>query len=364
MLYYVATGAPASRAAAGDEGKAVFHLRVTNTNAKYNHKSVVIKWRLLDVQPNRQMREVVPWQSIQTERLEDESSRVAKLTLARETLRAAYNPDYPLTRLEVEYHWRERFVTRGDTHYNRTGLDFWLMAPIEYLFGRRKQLSTSDVPLNDAAKHKDRFWIPLNGVEFTAELSQPVTFQLELSTALRQDATAAKTATKSTSKSTTTTETTAKTFSLSVSGEASQGSTVSGKVAVLDVGLQEMFKIGGSLGYSKTTTDTTSTTVAREFAEALTYSKSYGQTVSSTSRLTVTVSPPQEPVPRGTGDKPGKTVSGKGGVGLYLYPMVAFYEVPYVRFEGVNELGQATRRTEGTVVVPFITGWRLTTRKD
>jgi hypothetical protein len=71
------------------------------------------------------------------------------------------------------------------------------------------------------------------------------------------------------------------------------------------------------------------------------------------------------PQPRGTGgsSEPRVRSVGIGSVGVYLYPLVAFFEVPYVRFEGVNAMGQATRRTEGRVAVPFVTEWGLTSHR-
>lgn len=362
-LYYLVTGAPKSKAIAGDEGKAIFHLRVKNTNAKYNHQGVVIKWRVVKFDSNRVARVVSGWQKFRGPDLEDETSRVIKLSLNRSTLRAAYDSDEPLTRLEVEYHWRERFFTAGDPYYNKTGLDFWLMSPIEFRLGSKTRAG-QDIPLNDRAKHKDKFWIPLSGVEFTPELKENVTFQLEVSTQLREESTAEKTTAKKTTTTVTQATTTENTFSASLNGEISKGSTLKASVDIFELGLSEMFKLGGSVGYQRKTTDMTSTAVAKEFSESLRLSKSYGRTIGTTLRTTVTISRPEVPVPRGTGKKEPKPVAGFGGVGLYLYPVIAFFEVPYVKYANANRFGQATHRAEGSVLVPFVTGWRITTRKD
>jgi subtilisin family serine protease len=362
-LYYVVTGAPRSKAAAGDEGKGIFRLKVRNTNAKYNFQGVVIKWRVVKFDASRVARVIRPWKSFRGADLEDESSRIIPLSLSRDTLVAAYDSEEPLTRLEIEYHWRERFFTSGDPFYNKTGLDFMLMAPIEFLLSRKKRVGP-DIPLNDRAKHKDAFWVSLSGVEFTPELKEPVTFQLEVTTSLREEETAEKITAKKTTTTTAVSKSTASTISASLTGEISKGSSLSAKVDIFELGLSEMFKLGGSLGYSRTTTDTTSTSVAKEFAQSLRLSKTYGSTIGTTLRTTVTISRPEVPVPRGTGRKEPKPVPGYGGVGLYLYPVVAFFEVPYVKYADVNRLGQATRRVEGKVVVPFVTGWRITTRKD
>lgn len=101
QVFYVVSGAPASVASIGDEGKAIFYLRVSNTNSVYNHQDVTTKYRVLDVLPNRQFREVMPWRAFSGPNLEDESSRVIKLSLHSQTLLEAYNSESPLTRLEV-----------------------------------------------------------------------------------------------------------------------------------------------------------------------------------------------------------------------------------------------------------------------
>jgi hypothetical protein len=364
QVFYVVTGAPASVARVGDEGKAIFHLRVRNTNSVYNHQNVSIKHRVLNVLPNRQFREVKPWRQFSTSDLEDESSRVIPLSLISQTLLEAYNPDSPLTRLEVEYHWRETWE-KAQKHYNRTGLDFMLVAPIEYLFSRKQRLTTRDVELNDPAQHKADYWLPVGRVDFTADIRQPVTIQFDVTSSVSSSATGQQTASSGQTRSTTRSSTVSNTFSVQLSGEASQGGSAKASIDVLELGVQEMFKLGASLGYSHTRTDTSSTTVAREFTRSLMLSRTYATSQAVTTRTTLTVSPPEVPQPRGTGGsaEPRVRSVGIGSVGVYLYPLVAFFEVPYVRFEGVNAMGQATRRTEGRVAVPFVTEWGLTSHR-
>jgi subtilisin family serine protease len=364
QLFYVVTGAPASVAQAGDEGKAIFNLRVRNTNTVYNHKDVITRQRLLDVLPNRQFREVMPWNRSSAPDLEDESSRVIKLSLHNQTLLAAYNPDSPMTRLEVEYHWRETFENSQE-HYNQTGLDFFLVAPIEYLLSRKQRLSTRDIELNDPARYKADYWIPITGVDFTPDIRHPVTIQLDVTASVGSTATGQQTIGSGQTRSTTRSSTTSNTFNLQLSGEVSQGGSANAKIEVLELGVQEMFKLGASLGYSHTRTDTSATTVAREFTRSLMLSRTYATSQAVTTRTTLTVSPPEVPQPRGTGSRSGQGAPsvGIGSVGVYLYPLVAFFEVPYVRFEGVNAMGQATRRSEGKVAVPFVTEWRLTSHR-
>ncbi len=363
QLFYVLTGAPPGTAAVGDEGAAIFPLRVRNTNSVYNHLDVVTRIRLLDILPNRQFREVRPWTRKAGQELEDESSRVIPFRWGSDALRDAYDSESPQARIEVEYHWREVGEDR-QARYNRAGLDFMLVAPIEFLLSQRRRLSPTDIPLNDRALHQDDYWLSLNGLEFTRDLAGPSTFQLELSSVLRQDTGVDQATTTSTTRSRTSTHTTSNTFNLQVTGEASGGSSAKATVEILELGLQRMFKLGASLGYSRTTTDTRSDTVAREFSRSLRLSRAYSASQGTTTRLTATVLPPAtDPGPSGTGTRSRGGDTGTG-VGLWLYPMVAFFEVPFVRFSAVNRLGQATRRSTGTVAMPFITGWRLTSRRD
>jgi subtilisin family serine protease len=360
QVFYLVTGAPPRLAAAGDEGKAVFHLRVENTNSVYNHQDVATRTRLIDYGPRRIPRVAMGWTRPQSgPELEDESSRVIVLRLNPETLAAAYNAESPLTRLEVEYHWREAGESR-QRHYNQTGLDFMLVAPIEFMFSRSRRMHEHDYELNDAA-YKDDFWIPITGVNFTPEIQSPITVQLDVSTSLSRQDTAGAGAGSRTSTSRTRTTTTSNTFSLQLSGEMSQGGSASASIEIFELGLERMFKLGASLGYSRTTTDTSSSTVAREFSRSLTWSRSYSTSQAVTTRTTLQISPPTLRAPSGTGGT-GTTATARGGtVGVYLYPTIAFFEVPFVRFTPANALGQGTRRDTGTVAVPHITGWRLTT---
>lgn len=165
-------------------------------------------------------------------------------------------------------------------------------------------------------------------------------------------------------RSTTSSSTVSNTFSSQLNGEVSQGGSAKATIGVLELGVQKMFKLGASLGYSRTRTDTSSTTVAREFTRSLMLSRSYATSQAVTNRTTLTVSPPEVPQPRGTGGRQSSVRGvGSGSVGVYLYPLVAFFEVPFVRFEGVNAMGQATRRIDGRVAVPFVTEWRLTSHR-
>lgn len=361
QVVYVVTGAPVAKAAVGDAAKAILHLRVRNTNSVYNHQDVVTKQRLLRADSQGRFREVFPWIRSLGEDLEDESSRTIRLAVTSEHLLQAYylesapawEPDSFAARYEVEYHWREAGETR-QRHYNRTGLDFMLVAPIEFLMDQRKRVTQRDIPMNDPAKHRDDYWIRLGGVEFTPELTEPVSWQIQISSTVHRDAgqEESKTAGKSTSK--THSHTSSNTFSAQISGELSAGGNGKATIEVLELGLQAMMKVGTTLGYSHTTTDTTSGTVVREFSQSLKLSRSYGVASALTVTKSGKIDPPKVEPPRRGGKAPA---AASKIVRLYAYPMIAFFEVPYVRYTDIDRLGQATRRTEGTVTLPMVTDW-------
>jgi hypothetical protein len=186
-----------------------------------------------------------------------------------------------------------------------------------------------------------------------------MTVQVEATYTLADEFRVDRSATATQSRTQNTTQTASNTFSAELSGSISQGSKVGGTIKGLQLGLERMFQLGAKLGYSRTRTDTTSVTVAREFSQSLGMSRAYtnSQTlkVSSSTQLS-----PVPPAPAGTGAGSTSTPGG-GSVTPYLYPAVAFKDVPYVRFENVNQYGQATRRTTGSVAVPHITRWILRT---
>jgi hypothetical protein len=244
-------------------------------------------------------------------------------------------------------------------------VDFVLVAPVEYMLSAKKRLTTRDIELNDPAQHKTDYWIPVTGVNFTEDIRQPVTIQLDVMSSVTSSATGQQSTSSAQTRSTTRSSTVSDTFSLQLSGELSKGGSAKATIEVLELGVQQMFKLGASLGYSRTRTDTSSATVAREFTRSLMLSRTYAISQAVTTRTTLTVSPPEVPQPRGTGrhSEPSVRSVGIGSVGIYLYPLVAFFEVPYVKFGDPNAMGQATRRSEGRVAVPFVTEWRLTSHR-
>ena len=340
-LYYVVGGAPG-------EDKAYFDLRVTNTNAVYNHLDVETRVRLLDVAPGGRARTVLGWTRTPGPELEDEDRRVVRFHLTRPRLEAAYNADHPRCRLDAEYHWRESGESH-QSHYNRTSLAFFLVSPVELMLDQRSRLTPRDVHFNDPARHRDDFWIPVSGITFTEDIREPVSIELSYQTSLSRTRSASRSASQRTSQSRTRTHSTSNTFSMSLNGEVSQGGSATANIEVFELGVERMFKLGGSVGYSRTVTDVSSSTRAREFARSASRSEGYARQNETSQRVRAQI----QPAPPGT------------SVSVYLYPTVAYFAVPYVRFHGVNRQGQATRRTPSRhpVAVPFITGWRLTTRR-
>lgn len=366
-LYYVVTGAPSGIADPGYEGSALFNLRVRNTNSVYNHQDVRLFYRVLDVLPDRQFRQVHPegkqWIIKRYPELEDESSRPMPIQLTRKTLLAAYNSESPRTRLEVEYRWRES----GESHWphvNRTGLDFMLMAPVEFMFSQKKRLTPKDIKFNDLETHRDDYWISIGGVEFTPELRKDMTLELEVSHSVSQQAEVEQTTSSGASVSKTRGTETSNSFTSQVSGELTQGGSIKATVKAVEIGLEKMIKLGVSYGFTHTTTRTQSETFVRESARSLRLSRAYVDSQTFTRRQTVTISPPIDSEPTRTGRKKQQPGSGEKLVRAYLYPTVAYFEVPYVRYSGVNKFGQATRRSEGVTIVPSVTGWVLTTRRE
>ncbi|MEA3242585.1 MAG: hypothetical protein U9Q19_03995, partial [Pseudomonadota bacterium] len=360
QLFYVVTGAPPSVAQAGDESYAVFELRVRNSNSIYNHQDVVTKARLLQVLRGRRFATAYPdpasgsgWSARRQPDLEDESSRIIPVRFPRDALMRAYDADYPMARVEIEYHWREYGESR-QRHYNRTGQDFVLVAPVEFMLGSKTVIR--ELRLDSPTRHKNDYWIPVSGVNFGPSIREPITVSYAVRTELSRGQDRSDSQSRRRGTTTTNTHTTSNTFSAQLSTGASQESSAQASVEILEVGVKRMFQMGATLGYSRTTTDTRSSAVAEEFANSITLSSSYRSSQSTNAQATLRISPPATSGPTSSRGGPP---SGSSSIGVYLYPIVVFYDVPYVRFSGINRHGQATRRSEDRVAVPFIREWRL-----
>lgn len=149
-LYYLLSGPPRSQR----DRSSRFKLKVTNTNRVKNFKKPFSLVRLRNKKKDGSI-ETVPWgdgttgwKRIASKELEDEKSRTITYHVSPETRRRAYDPDSPLTWLDVRYRWREAGVIR-DTHYGKnTSLAFFLVAPANLMF-REGRLVHRDMALND-----------------------------------------------------------------------------------------------------------------------------------------------------------------------------------------------------------------------
>ena len=372
QVFVVVTGAPAKTAVPGYAGHALFYLEVRNTNDHLNHQSVVSKHRLLRADSGGRTREAHSWISRREPNLEDESSHVLKpFPLTPDTLRYAYqmepdatwSADRPKARLEVEYHWAEWLESRR-MHYRPTGLDFMLVAPIEFLFSQRKLLTPNDITLDDV-KYRNDFWIHIDTVKFTPQLKGPVSYELEVTTSLERQASRETAAEKRTSKTKEKSSSTTAGFNASINGEISQGGSAKIGIDVLELGLEQLVKLGGELGYSRSTTDTTTETVVKEITQSLRLTQSYSISEGVTLKKSFSISPEKPSSTKRLGPKSGGPPPERSTVGVYLIPVVSYYQVPCVKFLDVNRYGQATRREEGkAATIPFLRRWILTTYSE
>src|SRR6185369_6050508 len=115
-----------------------------------------------------------------------------------------------------EYHWREAGESR-QLHYNRTGLDFMLVAPIEFFMDQAKRKTQHDIPLNDPKKHRDDYWVRLGGVEFTESMREPIAWQIQITSTVHRDVAQEESQTKGKTVSTTQSHTSSNTFSAELS---------------------------------------------------------------------------------------------------------------------------------------------------
>lgn len=360
-LFYVVTGAPTRVARAGQESHAVFNLHIENSNSVYNHKDVETKARLLDILPGRRFRQAYPppssrrrWNVRRQPSLEDDSSRLLPVLFPRSALMEAYNSNSPGTRVELEYHWRETWEDSQE-HYNRTGLDFVLVAPYEFMLSQKVFVETKR--FDSPGRHKNDYWIPVSRVDFGPSIRQPVSVRYDVTSTLSRSGERRESTSSSQSRSATRSDSRSNTFSATISAETGRETSASASIDILTLGIKQMFKVGGSITSSNTTSSTMSSTVASEFAQSLVLSSGYRAAQSTASSTAITVSPPTSIGPSGTG--PGRTGGSRSSVGVYLYPIVVYYRVPYTHFHGVNRFGQVTRRDQGHVHVPYIREWGL-----
>jgi subtilisin family serine protease len=365
QVFVVVTGAPPRNFVPGHPATALFYLEVQNTNGTINHENVVTKHRFLQVDAQAVPHEVHSWIKRGEPDLEDETSHVLRpIPLPMDTLKYAYqmaqdgptSAHSPKARIEVEYHWRE-----FGAYYNRAGLDFMLVAPIEYLFSSKKLLTPKDITLDDV-KYRNDFWIHIDTVGFTPEMKDPVTYDLQVSTTLQRQASEETTTERRTAKTKEKTQQTATGFKVEIKPELSRGGSAKVGIDVLELGVEQMVKVGVDLGYSRTTTDTMTESLIKEITHSLRLTQAYSVSEGVSLNTHFTVSPTKALAPGRARPKAGiSSKPSKQTVGVYLIPVIGFYEVPYVRFSEVNKYGQATKRTEGTAVIPVLRRWVRTT---
>lgn len=366
QLFYVTTGAPDSVARAGDQGHAVFNLRVENRNSVYNHLDVETKTRLLRKPRNQPHVTVYPdpetrrgWNLRSQPELVDESSRVIPVRFPPDALARAYDSEWPMARVELEYHWREAGQSR-QRQFASTGLDFVLVAPIEWMFLRRRHVGEvrfDQLPANNPAAFKGKFWLPVQGVNFNEYVRDNAQISINVSSQISRNVERQTSQTGSQSRTSTSGSETTTGFSLTSSFGASREASGSASIEILQLGIKDMMEVGFSQTFSHSVTQTRSTTLTREFARSITESQSYQRSQAISTQAVLPIGRPPEP-PNTSARR------GSVSIGVYLYPIVDYYAAPYVRFSDVNRFGQATRRQEGQTVVPFVREWRLIASAD
>jgi phosphatidylserine/phosphatidylglycerophosphate/cardiolipin synthase-like enzyme/subtilisin family serine protease len=321
-LYYLTTG--------NSEGLATFNLRVTNTNDHYNFNNVVLKIRLSKKRADGTFLTILlqgqkgNYKSIPSQSIADESSRIIPIQIERKTLIEAYNadPDSPFTRLEVEFHWTEGSTDRfASYYYNRTSLSFYLVKPFEFLFNTKELVRR--VALNDSQYR--HYWTGIWEHEFTAGDKTPIKLAFTIQTALSESRTNEITLSNSA------TETKGIQRGLETTSTTKAGFEVKD---VVKIGLEQDLSIKNSVISSES--------LARQFSESLRSSQIFTQSFTTTIQINSEI----------TSAAPGSIKK------VYLYPVFNLYKLKLVRFEGPNNLGQATQRKEfDNVPILLFSNW-------
>lgn len=309
-LYYLVTGGP-------EGSPARFNLRITNTGEDWL-KDTWIKLRLssrhedglyetiaLAGQGNEEFKR---WQS---EDLSKGDQRDVPLLIDTETLQRAYDADSPLTRLEVEFHWRRDLNGGRSYHYNRHVLSFYLVRPVEFLIDSGR--FQGELRLNE--DRHEQTWLPIYEKHFSTGDSSAVEISSKIKSGLTwtQHGEASFTARASETRE-----------------EGRSGSVESREQ--FSFGIDEVIQLGiesettESQGWSLNRSET------REFARSVSHSRTFARSYERERVVTSVIQP-------GT---PGETRT------LYVYPVFRRYLVDVVRFSGPNSLGQATNRVQNS----------------
>ncbi|CUH82547.1 hypothetical protein [Tropicibacter naphthalenivorans] len=368
QVFYRLDGAPEIGVKPGNESHAIFNLKVENTNSVYNHSNVETRVRLFKIHRGRELEQVYPapdaspsWNVARQSDLEDESSAIIPIRFPRHILQKAYAPDYPMARIEVEYRWREVNQFGGRYHAARTGLDFVLVAPDEFMFQERKHVTRVDfskLPATGGDEIKRKFWVPLRSMQFNRYIQGGDQVQLTISSSVTRTASAAASSSSTQGSSQTSGTSTTSGFSSTTSVKQTQEASLKADVKIGELGVKGMMEHGLSMTHSFSRTNSRSRTVSRSLARSITNAQSYATANALTFRSSFTYGPPPAVGTRRTGQD--RDIS----LGVSLAPIVDYYEVPSVHFDKVNQYGQVTRRRESTTLVPYVVKWRTIVHPD
>lgn len=328
-LYYLTKGGRGGRW--GDS--AIFRLKITNTNDVKNFKDCVLKVRLQAHQgddrwktiPLEGQKEGEEYKQVSIPDIEDESSHTSAVTVRRAALDKAYDAmskDSPRARLEVILRWRESGVFSDDNYEKKHGVTFYLVRPAEIMEGRKRLLET--LTLSDE-KYRE-WWLHVGGKQFTRQDQTPIEIVRTIQVTDSESQTGEET--RGRSRTDTRGEESGTETSVKVNGE---------------FGKKDVWKVAGEFQQKWSSKVTRS--VSDQLTESVRTSWTYVRGEARSTSVKSTVVP-------GTPDR-GQTAYLKRK-DIYLIPTVEFYEVPVIRYDGPNDLGQATARREEATILPRV----------
>ncbi|SDJ51494.1 S8 family serine peptidase [Microbulbifer yueqingensis] len=296
-----------------------FRLRIRNKNRVYNMEQAQLKLRFSTMRAGR-IWHTIPlagqgagsdYLVVDTESITDESSVTKSIQIAASRLRQAYDSEYPLARLEVEFHWREGLS--GSYYYNRNAVSFYLVNPVEFMFRTGEQQRNL---YTDSRNHR-KYWLPVWTKTFSDTDRSAVQVQSSISTSVSRSSS----------------------FGIEYSYRAAEANERSDTVAAgteqtsggsLSFGVDDIVELGVSSesSYSTSTSRTISRSFTREVAMSLQRSDTFTEALNTTKQVTMSV----DPAPAGQ----RRT--------LYVYPVFQRRRVDLVQFTGVNGDGMATGR--------------------
>jgi N-acetylmuramoyl-L-alanine amidase len=328
-VYYLTRGGKGGRW--GDS--AIFRLKMTNRNDVKNFKDCVLKvrlqahlgderWKTILLEGQKEGEE---YKRVDIPDIKDESSHTSAITIRRAALDKAFeavSKDSPRAHLEVILRWRESEVGRDDHFEKKHGVTFYLVKPAEILEGRKRLLET--ITLSDE-KYKE-WWIHVGGKQFKQHDQTSIEVVRTIQVSDSESQTGEET--KGRSRTDTTAEERGTETTIKVGGE---------------FGKKDVFKVAGEFSqkWSNKVTKTVSDQLTESVRSSWTYIK--GEARSTSVKSTIVPGTPET----------GQTAYLKRK-DIYLIPTVEFYEVPVIRYDGPNELGQATARREEATILPRV----------